>query len=156
MNDHEKIRERLALAAADTLEAKEKEQVMRHIQSCAACADEFNDWQLLVGGLRRLPTPQPRAVIVERARARAEVRLAEEAERRWHDIVMISVILFAWALTLLSWPVIRLISHGFLGMLDPRLNQTWLVFSIFTTLAWLAGAAAAVTLSLHERHRRLV
>jgi len=154
MSDHEKIRELLALAAAGALEAGEEEQVTNHIRSCAECSAELEDWRLLASGLRHLPTPQPRPIIVERARARAEIGFAEEAERRWHRIVMISVVLFAWVLTLLSWPLVRLVSGGLLGMLDPRLNQAWLGFAVFTTFVWLAGGGAAILLSLHQRRER--
>ncbi|HXN98366.1 MAG TPA: zf-HC2 domain-containing protein [Candidatus Acidoferrales bacterium] len=154
MNDHEKIRELLALSVADALTPAEEEQVMNHARSCAECSSELDSWRLLAAGLRRLPTPQPRPLIVERARARAELRFAEEAEHRWHRIVMVGVILFAWALTLASWPVVRLVSGGLLGMLDPRLNHAWLGFAVFTTIIWMTGGAAAVFLSLQQRRER--
>ena len=154
MNDHEKIRELLALAVADALTRAEEEQVMNHVRSCTECSSELDSWRLLAAGMRRLPTPQPRPLIVERARARAEIRFAEEAEHRWHRIVMIGVILFAWALTLMSWPVVRLVSGGLLGMLDPRLNHAWLGFAVFTTVVWMTGGAAAVFLSLQQRRER--
>jgi len=154
MNDHDKIRELLALSVADALTQAEEEQVMNHARSCAECSSELDSWRLLAAGMRRLPTPQPRPLIVERARARAEIRFAEEAENRWHRIVMIGVILFAWALTLMSWPVVRLVSGGLLGMLDPRLNHAWLGFAVFTTIIWMTGGAAAVFLSLQQRRER--
>jgi hypothetical protein len=154
MNDHDKIRELLALSVADALTQAEEDQVMNHARSCAECSSELDSWRLLAAGMRRLPTPQPRPLIVERARARAEIRFAEEAENRWHRIVMIGVILFAWALTLMSWPVVRLVSGGLLGMLDPRLNHAWLGFAVFTTIIWMTGGAAAVFLSLQQRRER--
>ena len=154
MNDHDKIRELLALSVADALTRAEEEQVMNHARSCAECSSELDSWRLLAAGMRRLPTPQPRPLIVERARARAEIRFAEEVENRWHRIVMIGVILFAWALTLMSWPVVRLVSGGLLGMLDPRLNHAWLGFAVFTTIIWMTGGAAAVFLSLQQRRER--
>jgi hypothetical protein len=67
---------------------------------------------------------------------------------------MIGVILFAWALTLMSWPVVRLVSGGLLGMLDPRLNHAWMGFAVFTTIIWMTGGAAAVFLSLQQRRER--
>jgi hypothetical protein len=154
MNDHEKIRELLALSVADALSHAEEEQVMNHVRSCTECSSELDSWRLLAAGMRRLPTPQPRPLIVERARARAEIRFAEEVEHRWHRIVMIGVILFAWVLTLMSWPVVRLVSGGLLGMLDPRLNHAWLGFAVFTTIIWMTGGAAAVFLSLQQRRER--
>ena len=154
MSDHEKIRERLALSAADALTRAEQEQVMNHIRTCTDCSAEIDSWRLLAAGIRRLPTPQPRPVIVERARAQAAMRLAEEAEHRSHRIVMMGVILFAWAMTLISWPVVRLVSGGILGMVDPGLNHAWIGFAIFTTIVWGSGGAAAAFLSLQQRRQR--
>jgi predicted anti-sigma-YlaC factor YlaD len=154
MSDHGKIRELLALSAADALTRAEEEQVMNHLRTCPDCSAEVDRWRLLAAGMRRLPTPQPRPVIVERARAQAAIRLAEEAEHRWHRIVMMSVILFAWAMTLISWPVVKLVSGGILGMLDPGLNHAWIAFAIFTTIVWASGGAAAVFLSLPQRRER--
>lgn len=154
MNDHDVIRRMLALAAAGALEPSEERQVAAHVQSCADCAAELEEWQLVAGGLRHLPTPQPPASLVERARARAEARLAEEAEYRLHRGVMVFLVFFAWALTLMSWPLVRLVSGGLLGLLDPRLNQAWIGFAAFTTFIWMGGGAAAVLLSLHQRRER--
>lgn len=154
MNDHDDMRRLLALAAAGALGPGEEERVTRHIQSCDVCSAEFAQWRFLISGLRRLPTPQPPPDLVERARARAEARFAEEAEDRWNRGVMIFVVAIAWTLTLMSWPLIRLVNGGLLGFLDARLHQAWIVFAVFTTLAWLAGGAAAVLLSVHQRRER--
>ena len=154
MNDHDKIRALLALAAADVLEPGEERLVMDHLRTCDACGAELEKWKLLAGGLRRLPTPQPRALVVERARALAQIRLTEEFEQRWNRGVIIGVLIFAWILTLMSWPVVRLITGGLLGMLDPRFDHAWIVFGVFTTTVWLAGGAAAVLLSMRQRRER--
>jgi anti-sigma factor RsiW len=154
MSEHDEVRELLALAASGALESKEEERVARHIRSCALCSEELEDWRLIASGLRRLPTPQPPRGLVERARARAEVRLAEEAERRWNRTVLIFVTVFAWVITLLSWPLFRLVSGGFLSLVDPGLNKAWIAFAVFTTLAWVGGGGAAILLSLHQRRER--
>jgi predicted anti-sigma-YlaC factor YlaD len=154
MTDHEKIRELLSLAAADALEPDEDRLVSDHIRSCSDCSAQLEDWRLLAGGLRRLPTPQPRGVIVERARAMAQIRLTDHLEQRWNRAVMSGLIVFAWILTLMSWPVVKFVSGGFLSMLDPRFSHTWLVFGVFTTLVWAGGAAAAVLLSQQQRRER--
>jgi anti-sigma factor RsiW len=154
MTDHDKIRDLLSLAAADALESNEDRLVSEHVRSCVDCAAQLEEWRLLAGGLRRLPTPQPRGVVVERARAMAQIRLAEQIERKWNRAVMFGLITFAWVLTLMSWPVVKFISGGFLSMLDPRFSHTWLVFGVFTTLVWVGGGAAAVLLSMQQRRER--
>jgi len=154
MDSHDKIREMLSLAAAGGLGAGEEQQVLDHAASCAACAAQLEEWKLLASGLRRLPTPQPRSVVVERARAGAEMRLAEEAEHRWHRMVMISLVTFAWVLTLATWPLFRILTGGVLVWFDPRFNQTWLVFAGFTGLLWLTGGVAAVLLARYRQQER--
>ena len=47
MNDHDKIRELLALSVADALTRAEEEQVMNHAHSCAECSSELDSWRLL-------------------------------------------------------------------------------------------------------------
>jgi anti-sigma factor RsiW len=154
MNDHDEIRELLALAVAGGLVPAEEERVARHMRSCTRCAAEFESLRVVADGLRRLPTPQPSRGLVERTRARAEARFAEEAEHRWHRGVMVFVILFAWALTLASWPVFQLISSGLLGMLDSNWNQAWIRFASIATFVWLAGGAAALLVGLDRRGER--
>ncbi len=154
MNDHDEIRALLALAAAGALEPDEEDRVAGHIRSCSDCANEAASWQSIAGHLRRLPTPQPSAALVQRTRALAEARFVEEAEARWQRGVLIFVVTFAWVLTIVSWPLFRLITGGLLDLLDPRLNQTWITFAGFTTLVWLTGGTAAVLLSLRQRRER--
>jgi anti-sigma factor RsiW len=154
MSGHNKIRELLVLAASDALDARESELVMQHLRTCVECQAEMDQWQQLARGLRQLPTPQPAADLVQRACAKAEARLAEEREYVWNRRVMLSYIAFAWVLTLTSWPIVRLLTGGFLSLLDPRLNQSWLGFAGFTSLVWLTGGVAAVLLSLHQRRER--
>jgi anti-sigma factor RsiW len=154
MNGHDEIRALLALAVASALDPADEDQVARHIRSCSSCAEELESLRLLTEGLRRLPTPQPSRGLVERTRARAEARFAEEAEHRWHRGVMIFLTIFAWAVTLASWPLFRLVSSGLLGMLDSNWNQAWIRFASVATFVWLAGGAAALLVGLHQRGER--
>lgn len=153
-NSHDEIREMLGLAAAGALSAAEEQRVMSHVRSCSDCASQLEDWRLLTGSLRRLPTPQPRAAIVERARARAEMVLAEEAASRRNSLVLVLLVCFAWVVTLASWPIFRMVSGGLLVWFDPRFNQTWLVFAGFTGLLWATGGLAAVLLGRHRQQER--
>ncbi|MGB0036117.1 MAG: zf-HC2 domain-containing protein [Candidatus Acidiferrales bacterium] len=156
MDSHDKIRELLALAAAGALDANEDAIVTRHIATCPSCSAELDEWRLLARGLRRLPTPQPRAAVVERARARAEICFAEETEQRWHRRIMVFLVLFAWVLTLATWPLVRMFSGGLLVWFDPRFNQTWLAFAGFTGFVWGTGGLAAIMLGRNrQRERRL-
>lgn len=153
---HDEIRERLSLLASGALDAADEQRVIAHVFSCSECAAELEDWRSIAMGLRRLPTPQPRSAVVERARARAELALAEEAEGRRNSRVLVALVCFAWIVTLVSWPIFKIVSGGLLVWFDPRFNQTWLVFAGFTGLLWATGGLAAVLLGRHRQQERRI
>ena len=154
MTEHDEIRELLALAAAGALDADEEEFVLNHAGSCEACSTELESWQLMTAGLRRLPTPQASAALIQRTRAMAEARIEEEAEARWQRNILIFVMAFAWVLTIVSWPLVRLVSGGLMGLLDVHSSQNWISFACVTALVWLTGGTAVVLLALNQRRER--
>ena len=154
MSNCDEIRDLLALAASGALDGKPEQRVAEHVRICAVCAAELDNFQLLARGLRRLPTPQPSAMLVERARARAEFRMAEETEQRSNRKVLLLLIGFAWTLIVVSWPIVRLLSGGIQTWLTTRLPQSWYAFAGFTGLGWLAAGAAAIILAWHNRRER--
>ena len=157
MNEHDKIRELLALAAADALTDAEKRQVAEHVRSCISCSNELEAWRPIASELRRLPTPQPSSWMVQATLARAEAKLTEQAEHDWNRRVMIVVVAFAWLLTIASWPVFHVVSGRFERLLGPQFSHTWISFAAFTALEWLAEGVAAVMLAIRQRgERRLV
>ena len=151
MSEHDKIRELLALAAADALTGAEEKQVAEHVRSCIACSKELGAWRPIASELRRLATPQPSSWLVQATLARAEAKLAEEAEHDWNRRVMIVVVAFAWLLTIASWPVFQVVSGRFGGLLGPQFSRAWISFAVFTALGWLAGGVAAVMLAIRHR-----
>jgi len=159
MSEHDKIRELLALAAAGALTSAEEKQVAEHVRSCIACSNELGAWQPIAGDLRRLPTPQPSSWLVQVTLARAQAKLTEQAEHDWNRRVMIVVVAFAWLLTIVSWPVFRVVNGRFGGLLEPQFSHsqfghTWIGFAVFTALGWLAGGVAAVMLAVRQRGER--
>jgi hypothetical protein len=164
MSEHDKIRELLALAAADALTSAEEKQVAEHVRSCIACSNELEAWRPIASELRRLPTPQPSSWLVQATLARAEAKLTEQAEHDWNRRVMIVVVAFAWLLTIASWPVFHFVSGRFGSLLEPQFSQTrfsytqfsytWISFVAFTVLGWLAGGVAAVMLAVRQRGER--
>jgi anti-sigma factor RsiW len=154
MSEHDVIREYLSLAAAGALDAAEEQRLARHLRECSECAKEFEGWQFLAGELRRLPTPQAPAALVERVRAQVAWQLAEEKQRRSNAWLMIFLVLFAWTLTLASWPVVRLLTSGLIGWFDPSFGHTWIDLAGYTALVWLTGGVAAATLAVRRRRER--
>jgi hypothetical protein len=157
MSEHDKIRELLALAAADALTSAEEKQVAEHVRSCIACSIELDAWRPIANELRRLPTPQPSSWLVQATLARAEAKFTEQAEHDWNHRLMIIVVAFAWLLTIASWAVFHVVSGRFERLLGPQFSHTWISFAAFTALEWLAGGVAAVMLAIRQRgERRLV
>jgi anti-sigma factor RsiW len=153
-DEHAEIREQLALFVAGALEADAQSRVALHLVTCPDCSAELERWQVIAGGLRRLPTPQPPAALFERTRALATAQLAEHREQRRNLIVLMLLILFSWAVTLAGWPIFRFATGGLLSLVDVNFRQTWLLFVFFSLGTWLAGGSAAVLLSLYRRHER--
>jgi anti-sigma factor RsiW len=154
MKEHAKLREQLSLAAAGVLAPDDEQRVLQHTVTCAECAAELEEWRLLTGSLRRLPTPQPRGEVVERAITLAAMRLNEEIEQRAHRRLMISLVAFAWILTLASWPVFRWASSDVLVWIDPRFNQMWLCYAVVTLFLWATGGIAAALLAGRRQSER--
>jgi len=154
MSEHDKIRELLALAAAGAVTAAEEKQVAEHVRSCVSCSNELDTWRPIATELRRLPTPQPSSWLLQTTLARAEAKLTEQAERDWNRRVMIFVVAFAWLLTIASWPVFHFVSGRFGSLLEPQFSPTWISFTAFTALGWLAGGVAAVMLAVRHRGER--
>jgi hypothetical protein len=138
MSEHDRIRELLALAAAEALTDAEEQRVAEHVRWCSACSKELSAWGPIASELRRLPTPQPSPWLAQATVARAKAAAAEQAEREWNDRVLIAVVAFSWLLTMATRP----------------LFDTWTSFGAFTTLGWLAGGVAAVMLAVHQRGER--
>jgi hypothetical protein len=154
MNEHDKIRELLALAAADALTSAEEKQVAEHVRSCIACSNELEAWRPIASELRRLPTPQPSSWLVQATLARAEAKFTEQAEHAWNRRVMIVVVAFAWLLTIASWLVFHVVSGRFERLLGQQFSHTWISFAAFTALEWFAGGVAAVMLAIRQRGER--
>ncbi|MGH9774156.1 MAG: zf-HC2 domain-containing protein [Candidatus Acidiferrales bacterium] len=154
MSEHDEVREMLALAAAGALVRAEEARLTAHLAACAECSVELEKWQMLAGGLKRLPTPQPSAATLERARTMAERQFAAEAETRWNRKMLIFLMLFAWALTVASWPVVRLFGRGMLGWLEPGFAKLWWEIALYAGLVWIPGAVAAGLLANRQRRER--
>ena len=154
MSEHEVIRELLPLAAADTLGEGELRRVEEHLRTCAACAAEWNAWRALERGLRRLPTPQAPAMLVERTRARMYAHLSAREERAVNPWALGILVLVSWTLVLATWPVVRLLSGGVLSWLDLSFQHTWLGLAGYTLAGWVVGGIAALTIGLRHRATR--
>jgi anti-sigma factor RsiW len=155
VSEHEEIRELLALAAANALSEDEARAVQDHLRSCEGCAAELQQWSALGKSLRRLPTPQAPAHVVERTRMQMRFALEERGARRSEQWSVALVLVFAWAVTIAGWPVMRFLSDGVLGWTNWGLNSTWFGVAMYAGLGWAIAGVAAAVLAAHRGERPL-
>lgn len=151
MKDHSALREQLALAAVGALEHEEQMEIERHAAGCPACAAELARWQRIELAMRQMPKPLAPAGLVERTRALLVERNAREAEARSNFRGLALLILFAWVMTLLAWPLERQLAAGaasWLALDSARAGVWVLAYTIFGSIA---GMTAAVVLGLDRR-----
>jgi hypothetical protein len=94
--------------------------------------------------------------LTERARARVLQERAAAADRRWNDLMLGALALFAWTVGLSFWFLLRIFSGGDLVIMGANLVRlgTWSALS--TVLVWLTAAAAALALGKRRRDLRRV
>src|SRR5580700_9668788 len=156
LNDHERAREWMALAAAAALDDGEERELSAHLASCAECAAEFEGWRELGTAMRRIPTPQAPAALVQRVRVSLVTHSMQRAEQRSNRRTMAWLVLFAWTTTLATWPILRLISQGAETWLNVSFVHTYHILIGFTVFGWVAaGIAAGVLGARHRFERRL-
>ncbi|HEV8383475.1 MAG TPA: hypothetical protein VGQ11_01295, partial [Candidatus Acidoferrales bacterium] len=109
---------------------------------------------VLAGGLKSLPTPQPSPMLVQRVRARLEDAAAERAEKQRSLATLVLLVLFSWALTLASWPMVRLASQSVASWLDISVRAAWVEVFTYMVLTWLTGGVAAAVLAWQKQRER--
>jgi len=155
MNEHNDIRELLALAAAGALDADEQGHVEEHLRQCETCRAEFAGWLRLTGTLQDLPTPQARpALLKETMRALSDAaRAAEQQRHRTNHFMLGLLFLFAWTITLLNWPLLRMFEGRLEQWLNISTGQLTFLWVSYIVMAWTGTALAAMMLARHRRQR---
>ena len=117
MSEHETMRRRLVALVAGTLSASEEARLRSHLASCPECAREAQAWERLVRALGRIPETLPTPARLARITARAQARREEIFEKRWNRLVLTGLVLYGWALFVVSWPLLP----GLVGWLSDQL-----------------------------------
>ncbi|HLY20748.1 MAG TPA: zf-HC2 domain-containing protein [Bryobacteraceae bacterium] len=154
MSGHESIKELLALAAGGALDAPEQRRLEEHARECPACRRELEIWSAYSQGLHQLPQPAAPAQLVERTRARVWQERASAADRRWDEMMLGALALFAWTVGLTAWFVARIFTGGALVFLGTNLVRFGTWSAISTVLVWLTAAVAALALGKRRREFR--
>jgi anti-sigma factor RsiW len=154
MTEHEKLKELISLGAAGALGESEERALAVHVARCEECAAELENWRELGAALRRVPTPQAPAQLVERVRAQMVAQGFAEMERRQNFRVAAWLGLVGWTVTLASWPLLRLLSNEAANVMDVQLLHTWYGLFAITVGGWVAAGAAAAMVALRHRQER--
>jgi anti-sigma factor RsiW len=153
MNEHEQIREMIALAAAGVLDAEEQKRVDVHVSGCEACRGELECWAAYAQAFRSLRPPALPERLVERTRARIVAERAAAADRRSEGLLLGALAAFAWIVGVTVWFLFRLFTGGAAAVLEISINQVLIWGAGSTILVWLTAAVA--TLMLGSRRREL-
>jgi len=154
MSEHEAIRELLVLASAGVLDAHEQRRVDEHVRDCAECRRELDIWSAYAQGLREIPQPVVPPRLMERTRARLLQERATAAERRWDELMLAALALFAWTVGLTSWFVLKIFTGGAFVIMGANLVRFGTFSAISTVMVWLTAAVAAMLLGKHRRELR--
>lgn len=156
MDEHDSVHNLLALAAAGTLDAAGQRRVEEHLRQCRDCRAEFEAWRGLTSALKELPTPQAPLGLVERTRRQLERRAAAQAEQRRSRMLLVWLTVFAWASTLLTWPLFQLLGGrlaGFLEMPSRSVTQVWIGYIV---VSWMMSVVVAGLLGQRRREERIL
>jgi predicted anti-sigma-YlaC factor YlaD len=151
---HKTYTELLALAACGALDAPEQRLLEEHARECPACRRGLEIWSAYSQGLRQLPQPVPPAQLVERTRARVCQERATAADRRWDEMMLGALALFAWTVGLTVWFVARIFTGGALVIMGANLVRFGAWSAVSTVLVWLTAAVAALALGKRRRDLR--
>lgn len=143
MNEHNEIRNLLALAAAGALEPDEQAKLDAHLRECDKCAAQLASFSNIATALGKLPPAYPSLGLAARTRARVTAEIAERAERQRHHLLLALLICFGWVLTLATF----FLGRHFASVLAQivGVSPTWFVdgFISYAFLSALASAALA-------------
>jgi anti-sigma factor RsiW len=151
MNEHDEIRDLLALAAAGGLDAETERRMEEHLGQCAECRTELDSWQQLTGALKRMPTPQAPLGLVERTRRILEARAVAQADHRRRWVALSVLTALAWIFSFVSWLVFQMLGGRLAQALDLSSTAITMAWIGYTMISWLTTGAVAAALGKSHR-----
>ena len=151
MNEHERIRILLPLAASGDLSPRDMRRVDQHVARCEACRQASDELAALGGALRALPTPQPPAELVAHVQRLAEARLASQHAPQNGAAFIAPLVVASWVAALVTWPLVRAAFQWiFAGWHVPSggLGNT---LAVYSTLGFILACASALAVGRGAR-----
>lgn len=150
--EHSAIRELLTLAAAGALDAAEQRRVEDHLHGCEACRAEFRGLGQITKALQEQPMPQMPPGLMQQTRRLLELRAQAQRERRQSYFMLSGLAVLGWVLTLLNWPLLRLLDAPLMQTFNLSSTQLTWMWTTYILAAWLGTALAAAVLG--QRYRQ--
>ena len=150
MKEHNIVNDLLTLAAAGILDPDEQRRVEKHLRQCEVCRAELQEWTLLTGALRELPTPQaPPRLVLQTQRIVAYAASFREHPMSRFGIALL--VLFSWLVTFMTLRFVSLLGTPLARWLDVSTTAVWVAYIGVT---WLATAFAVGLLVKHRQQER--
>jgi anti-sigma factor RsiW len=153
--EHDTIRAMLALYAAGALDPGERRRVEQHAGSCEICRGELLAWGAYASGLTQLPQLLAPQGLMERTRIRIVQQREASAARRRENAMLGALVVLGWAVSLVTWTVIRALAGGSLVVLGANVVSGVSWFLLSTVFVWMTAAAAAAVLGRRDGVRRM-
>jgi len=116
--------------------------------------DLDRELEALGAALRAIPTPMAPAGLAERARVRAMAEWRTQDDRRWDELMLAVLALFAWTVGFTAWALFQWLRGGVVAVLDVGFLDLAKSVTVFTLVAWTTAGVAAVVLGLHRNLAR--
>jgi anti-sigma factor RsiW len=128
------------------LDAAEQRRVEEHVLQCEACRTEFQSLGRLTGALQKQVMPQAPRGLVEQTRRILELRMQSQRERRRSYFFLSGLAILGWILTLLNWPLLRLLDGPLIRTFNLTPTQLTWIWTTYILAAWLGTVLAASVL----------
>lgn len=146
MDEHKQIRDLLTIAASGALSADERRRVESHLAGCPACRSELAGLTRLTAVLQKQPAPAAPHSLVENTRRMLELRAQQRRERRQLHWLLAALTVLGWALTFLTWPLLRLFDRPLADWFHLSQLQLTFLWTSYFLAGWMATALAAAFL----------
>jgi len=147
MNEHEEIRLALSLAASDAASTEDLRRVEDHLRHCEPCRRESEDFAVLAETLRRIPTPQPRAELVDRVRQMAESRLRERPSAGSDVRLLAPLVAASWVVAWLTWPVARVSVSWMMNWMHVPEGEIGTALGVYSAVGFIVACISAAAVA---------
>lgn len=151
MNEHDHVGNLLALASSGDVSAEELRRVQAHLLGCEECRRAGDDFAMLAGTLRSIPTPQPRAEVLARVRTLISTRRPPR-RASWGEVRLVGPLVAAsWGVAWISLPAMKTIAEWLIAGWRFSAERTGTMLAIYSILGLLLATVSAIAVGTQAR-----